>query len=151
MGVFADRMDSDMQIRGFSESTRESYLGCVRRFIGYWMIPPDRIKPADLLFPGRDPTRPISTEAIHKIVVAARARAGLVKRASPHTLRHSFATHLLEAGTNIRVIQRLLGHRSLGTTESYTHVANTFVADTQSPLDALGLAEVVPWAQEQRS
>ncbi len=73
---------------------------------------------------------------------AAKA-AGLAKRVSVHTLRHSFATHLLESGVDIRIIQVLLGHNSLSTTARYTRVATTTIAKTHSPLDRLRL-EVVP-------
>jgi len=67
----------------------------------------------------------------------------LVKRVSGHTVRHSFATHLLESGTDIRIIQVLLGHNNLSMTARYTHVATSTIARTQSPLDRLTL-EVVP-------
>ena len=74
----------------------------------YWL----EYRPATWLFPGRDPSRPISREAVEKVVRRAREKAGIGKHISPHSLRHAFATHLLERGMNIRVIQRLLGHRS---------------------------------------
>ncbi|MSU74944.1 MAG: integrase [Candidatus Magasanikbacteria bacterium] len=76
------------------------------------------------------------TEAtIQKVVGAAAQKAGIQKNVSPHTLRHSFATHLLEAGTDIRYIQELLGHAKLQTTQIYTHVASTAIAGIVSPLD----------------
>ena len=76
------------------------------------------------------------TEAtIQKIVAHAAERAGIRKNVSPHTLRHSFATHLLENGTDIRYIQELLGHAKLQTTQIYTHVANSNLKNIKSPLD----------------
>jgi site-specific recombinase XerD len=89
------------------------------------------------LFPGHDASRPLTIDSVQSIVERARQKAGIVKRVHPHTLRHSFATHLLERGVNVRVIQRLLGHGSLRSTEIYTHVAETYVRDTKSPLDEL--------------
>ena len=74
---------------------------------------------------------------MHRICVQAARAAGLGKHVTVHTLRHSFATHLLEAGTDIRTIQMLLGHRNLKTTAIYTHVSPTAVEATQSPLDQL--------------
>jgi len=94
-------------------------------------------RPSSWLFPGRDESRPLTRGSVDKFFAQARERAGIEKHITPHSLRHSFATHLLERGVNIRVIQRLLGHRSLRSTEIYTHVAETYVRDTQSPLDDL--------------
>ncbi len=94
-------------------------------------------RPRHWLFPGRDETKPMTASGAQRIMIVARAAAKIEKKASFHTLRHSFATHLLENGTSLRVIQALLGHRSLSTTERYTHVAGNYLRDTQSPLDTL--------------
>jgi len=91
--------------------------------------------PATWLFPGERPNRPLSVRSAQKVVEAARRRVGLIGKVSAHTLRHSFATHLLEAGTDIRYIQELLGHASPKTTQIYTHVTRHDIARIQSPLD----------------
>jgi integrase/recombinase XerD len=91
------------------------------------------------LFPGQHAMKPISTRQLHRIVVEAARAADIAKRVGPHTLRHSFATHLLEDGTDIRVIQVLLGHAKLDNTAFYTKVATRTVRTVTSPLDKLGL------------
>ena len=93
--------------------------------------------PRGWLFPGRNPVEPLSTRQLNRAVNAAAEAAGIKKRVSPHTLRHSFATHLLEQDTDIRVIQVLLGHAKLDTTALYTRVANTTIRTVTSPLDRL--------------
>jgi site-specific recombinase XerD len=93
-------------------------------------------RPRDLLFPGED-EQPLRCGSVYGTCRSVARRAGLTKNVSPHTLRHTFATHLLEAGTDIRTIQALLGHRSLRTTALYTYVALDKVAATRSPLDLL--------------
>src|ERR1700747_2915747 len=93
--------------------------------------------PRGWLFPGRNPVEPLSTRQLSRAVHAAAEAAGIKKRVSPHTLRHSFATHLLEQDTDIRVIQVLLGHAKLDTTARYTRVANTTIRTVTSPLDRL--------------
>ena len=93
--------------------------------------------PRGWLFPGRNPVEPLSTRQLSRAVHAAAEAAGIKKRVSPHTLRHSFATHLLEQDTDIRVIQVLLGHAKLDTTALYTRVANTTIRTVTSPLDRL--------------
>ena len=99
----------------------------------YWVA----YKPAGCLFPGADPSKPMVSSTIQRALKSARVRAGIAKPAGPHVLRHSYATHLLEAGTDLRVIQTLLGHRSIRTTQIYTHVSTERVRTTRSPLDAL--------------
>src|SRR5580658_18891 len=94
--------------------------------------------PRGWLFPGRNPVEPLSTRQLNRAVHAAAEAAGINKRVSPHTLRHSFATHLLEQGVDVRVIQTLLGHAKLDTTARYTRVANTTIRTVTSPLDRLG-------------
>ncbi|WP_298222614.1 site-specific integrase [Acidocella sp.] len=99
------------------------------------------------LFPGEHAAKPISTRQLHRVVVEAAREAGLSKHAGPHTLRHSLATHLLEDGVDIRVIQVLLGHSKLENTALYTKVATKTVRTVTSPLDkvmALMEAKVAP-------
>jgi len=93
------------------------------------------------LFSGQDPNRPISTSAVHQVLKKAVKKAGLSKKVSMHTLRHCFATHLLEAGGDIRVVQVLLGHASIRTTVRYTRVSSQHVGRTQSPWDLLHCPE----------
>jgi integrase/recombinase XerD len=90
------------------------------------------------LFPGRRADRPITRETIRGALTRAATRCGLDKRVTPHLLRHSFATHLLESGTDIRTIQVLLGHRSIVSTQVYTQVSTRHLSQTRSPLDLLG-------------
>jgi site-specific recombinase XerD len=98
-------------------------------------------KPKQWLFPGENPDQPISDNDIFGVFHNAVRRAGITKKVSPHSLRHSFATHLLESGTDLRTIQILLGHRSLKTTARYLHVSQQHVRATASPLDGLNLTE----------
>lgn len=114
----------------------EQLLGILRT---YWKL----TRPAPWLFPGRTQAEHLHPAALYAACRSARAAAGLAKRVSVHTLRHSFATHLLEQGADIRIIQALLGHRNLSTTARYTQVATTTIRTTQSPLERLSL-EVVP-------
>ena len=111
-------------------------LGILR---SYWRL----AHPAEWLFPGRDRGHSIHPAVLHAACRSACLACGLSKRVTVHTLRHSFATHLLESGTDIRIIQALLGHSSLNTTARYTQVASTTIRGTPSPLDRLQL-EVTP-------
>ena len=99
----------------------------------YWRV----YRPTPYLFQEDIPGPPISRDGIHYICHKAATAANLTKPVSPHTLRHCFATHLLEAGTDLRTIQLLLGHTSLRTTAIYLHVSNLALRATTSPLDLL--------------
>jgi integrase/recombinase XerD len=101
----------------------------------YWVA----ARPVRYLFPGQSLDRPISASVVQRLCKEAQVKAGIDKTVTPHTLRHSFATHLLEAGTDLRVIQELLGHASPRTTALYTHVSTKLIGQTKSPLDALDL------------
>lgn len=94
-------------------------------------------RPHDYLFSTRNTGRPITISTVQRVCLQARQDAGIDKAVTPHTLRHSFATHLLEAGTNLRVIQVLLGHASPRTTAIYTHVSTDLIGKVVSPLDEL--------------
>lgn len=95
--------------------------------------------PHGWLFPGQNAMKPLCTRQLHRVVVTAASAASISKRVGPHTLRHSFATHLLEDGVDVRVIQALLGHARLDSTALYTRVATRTVRAVTSPLDTLGI------------
>jgi integrase/recombinase XerD len=101
----------------------------------YWRA----VRPGEILFPGASADRPITTASVQKVCQRARRAAGMQKNITAHTLRHSFATHLLESGTDLRTIQVLLGHRSFSTTARYVHIATASLPSVKSPLDRLDL------------
>jgi integrase/recombinase XerD len=108
----------------------------------YWR----KARPQEWLFPGQDPHQPLSREAVGQAVTRAAQLAGLSKMLSPHCLRHAFAVHLLEAGTDLRKIQLLLGHRSLATTARYLYLTTNTVCAITSPLDLLPYPVLDPQA-----
>jgi site-specific recombinase XerD len=94
-------------------------------------------RPQVFLFPGRDRIGPMTTRQFNRICHLAAKRAGLPSWVAPHTLRHSFATHLLESNIDVRVIQVLLGHAQLDTTARYTQVATNVIRHVMSPIDRI--------------
>ena len=99
----------------------------------YWKL----LRPRPYLFPGRHPDRPISVRTVQMVCERALTASGLGKHVHMHTLRHSFATHLLESGTDLRTIQVLLGHHSFSTTARYLHITTAALKSTRSPFDGL--------------
>jgi integrase/recombinase XerD len=104
-------------------------------------------RPKEWLFPGGKPGQPISCESIFRACKEAAKRAGISKSVHPHSLRHAFATHLLESGVDLRTIQILLGHAKLETTARYLHVANTKVRATTSPFELLDPLDIIQAAR----
>jgi site-specific recombinase XerD len=109
----------------------ERLLLCLR---AYWK---ESRPKSPWLFPGQDCNAHISKGAVRKAMKKAVTAAGITKHVTPHVLRHTFATHLLEGGTDVRTIQVLLGHGSIRTTAGYLKVSKTHIAGTRSPLDSL--------------
>jgi site-specific recombinase XerD len=109
----------------------------------WWLAARERgvMLPSGWLFPGQNPVNPLTTRQLRRAFDGARAAAGIDKRVCLHTLRHCFATHLLEQKVDIRVIQVLLGHKKLDTTARYSQVASTTLRAVKSPLEQLPAKE----------
>jgi site-specific recombinase XerD len=143
MALRAEHIDSARMLihieRGKGQKPRLVPLSEVllRRLRGYWRDQRPKVPGSLWLFPSDDPARPIHVTTIEKACQRARVTAGLSKHATPHTLRHCYATHTLEAGVDLRTVQALLGHANLSTTAIYTHVQRKLVTATKSPLDAI--------------
>ncbi len=124
------------------KGSRDRYVMLSPRLLealrSYWRV----ARPKTWLFPGDIPGQPVTRNAVELACRKAHSAAGIAKPITPHSLRHAFATHLLESGTDVRRIQLLLGHRSLATTSRYLKIATRTVCATTSPLDLL--PEVAP-------
>jgi site-specific recombinase XerD len=123
------------------KNRKDRYVGLSEKLLKilkeYWRSA--KVKPKTWLFPGRSGSKPINRNSVRHMVNKAKEVAGIKKPVTTHTLRHSFATHQLEDGVDIRKIQLMLGHRSLRTTAVYLHVASNYLEGTSNPLDTLDL------------
>ncbi len=131
------RMAEDRKIRHLAQSTIDAYTYHVGKFAEFLGKP---LKKAT-------PDRPYASTSIQKAIKAAAARANIKKNVTPHVLRHSYATGLLEAGVDILTISRLLGHASFTTTMVYLHVRQPHLDSTPSPLDWLPVRQLPGWQQ----
>lgn len=109
----------------------------------YWKV----YRPAVYLFPGKTPDTPLQPTTIQKMFKVAAKEAGILKDVTPHTLRHSYATGLLEAGVDLLMISRLLGHASFSTTMIYLHVRTLHLGSAPSPIDWLPIRQLPGWLQ----
>jgi integrase/recombinase XerD len=128
-----------IRVRGKGDKDRYTLLGknALEMLRTYWKV----YRPSDWLFPSRDPKEPISVSSIQRVFKRALRQTGIGKAASVHTLRHCFATHLLESGCDLYYIQRLMGHSSVKTTSVYLHVTRKDLHKIVSPIDLLELPE----------
>ena len=139
--IDAERMSLRIE-QGKGGKDRDTLLSprLLEELRAYWR----QYRPTRWLFPARDGQRPMDVSTAQKLYYAAKQRAGITKRGGIHALRHAFATHLLEGGTDLHTIQRLLGHGDLRTTMRYFHLARRTVLATVSPLEWLDQAPPQP-------
>ena len=130
-----DSQRMTIKVRGKGDKERYTLLGekALDILRTYWKV----YRPSEYLFPSRVPGGPISGSSVQRAFKSSLHKAGVRKRASVHTLRHSFATHLLESGTDLFYIQRLLGHTTAKTTAVYLHVTRKDLTTIKSPIDLL--------------
>jgi site-specific recombinase XerD len=122
------------------KGAKDRYVGLSERLLVELNQYHKAFRPNKWLFPGRRPGHPLTTSAVHRVCRRTGKQAGLTKRVTPHMLRHSFATHLLEDGVDLRTIQLLLGHSCLSSTSVYLHVSPTVGKNVTSPLDRLNVS-----------
>ena len=129
-----------IRVRGKGDKDRYTLLGkdALEILRAYWKF----YRPSDRLFPSRNPREPICVSTIQKVFKSSLRQTGIRKPASVHTLRHCFATHLLESGSDLHYIQRLLGHSDVRTTSVYLHVTRKDLSKIVSPIDLLELPEM---------
>ena len=121
-----------------SKFNRDRYTLLSRRLLTELRVLWLATQSSEWVFPGSSPDGHLGTESVRTVFRKAKKAAGITKHATPHTLRHTFATHLLESGTDIAIIQALLGHSCIKTTALYLHTTVDAIARTRSPLDLLG-------------
>lgn len=134
-----DSQRMTIRVRGKGDKDRYTLLGknALEMLRSYWKV----YRPSDWLFPSRNPKEPISVSSIQKVFKTSLGQTGIRKPASVHTLRHCFATHLLESGCDLYYIQRLMGHSSVKTTSVYLHVTRKDLHKIVSPIDLLELPD----------
>lgn len=121
------------------KGAKDRYVPLAKTLIGALRAYFKQTKPPQpWLFPGGTKDRPISPDAVRDALRKAVTKIGLTKRVTPHMLRHAFATHMLETGADIRLVQVILGHSSIRTTQRYVKVSSAHISRTESPLDRLG-------------